>query len=72
MVSYDTQQKLIGKKAQEKGIAPSIISDYFKEKLNQVYAANPHCAESWALGRTEYLVWEHFCEYESTTTGDLC
>ncbi|KAM3089013.1 hypothetical protein ACMFMG_000632 [Clarireedia jacksonii] len=60
MASYDTQQKLIAEKAQEKGIAPSVILDCFREKLSQVYTANPHCAEAWARARTEYLVWDHF------------
>lgn len=71
MTSYDTQQEFIAKKAQEKGIASSVILDYFHEKLSQVYAANPHSAESWALGRSEYLVWEHFCKCGNTMTNDL-
>ncbi|KAI9648592.1 hypothetical protein NHQ30_003229 [Ciborinia camelliae] len=60
MDSYKTQQNLMAKKASEKGIPNSEITDDFQRKLNQVFKENPHCAESWALGRAEYLVWKQF------------
>lgn len=53
---YKTQQDLMAKMATEKGIQISEITTHFQQKLSQVYEENPHCAESWALGRAEYSV----------------
>ncbi|KAA8575702.1 hypothetical protein EYC84_004815 [Monilinia fructicola] len=57
---YKTQQDLMAKMATEKGIQISEITTHFQQKLSQVYEENPHCAESWALGRAEYSVWKQF------------
>ncbi|ESZ99041.1 hypothetical protein SBOR_0575 [Sclerotinia borealis F-4128] len=60
MEPYKTQQDLMAKKAKEMGIPISEITTQFQQKLSQVYEEYSDCAEVWALGKAEYLVWNQF------------
>ncbi|QSZ29518.1 hypothetical protein DSL72_004032 [Monilinia vaccinii-corymbosi] len=48
MEPYKTQQDLMVKKAQEKGIQISEVTEHFRRKLSQAYENNPHFPDdSW-------------------------
>ena len=63
MHNCSSQEHVIARKAKEKGISSDVIRSYFDEKIEEISIEYPNHTSNWRLGRAEYLLWEHFCEF---------
>lgn len=59
---YVSQEHEIVRRAREYGVEMRTLNKYFDDKIEEVAREFPGSGAGWRLGRTEYLLWEHFCE----------
>ncbi len=60
--TYISQETVIVRRAEKKRIPRRELDEYFDQKLQEVQARYRGQTRSYILSRTEFLVWEHFCE----------
>ncbi len=60
--SYQSQEAAIIRRTTEEGISTQKLDECFDVKLLEVKRQCHGQTQSHILARTEFLVWQHFCE----------